>query len=246
MSRLVALLLVAFVGAQDPTFEVASVKESDSLDLDGVFQATRGRFAVKNLSVRWMLRYAFRLRDYQVIGAPAWTEQRYQVEATVTNTAATNDEVRRMLQQLLADRFALRARREQRPIPLYELKTARGNGTLGPKLMPSRRPCEGGYCLFQTAGSIKGFGRTMAQLTPLLDEVMASPVVDRTGLTGTFDFDVVWGETGDLTKDPSDQTPEARAALLTALREQLGLSLNATRAPYDVLVIESIARPAAN
>jgi hypothetical protein len=158
--------------------------------------------------------HAYRLRDYQIVGAPAWTETRYQIDATVGNATATDDEVRGMLQRLLVDRFALRARREQRPMPIYELKKVRADGTLGPKLTQPRKDCEGRYCMFQTAGSIKGFNRTMAQLTPL--------------------------------PDPSDQTPEQRAALLTALREQLGLTLEATRAPYDVLVIESISRPTAN
>jgi uncharacterized protein (TIGR03435 family) len=232
--------------AQNLTFDVASVKESESLELDGVFQNTPGRFSVTNLSVRWILRYAFRLRDYQVIGAPAWTEIRYQIDARFGNAAATDEEVRGMLRRLLADRFALRTRREQRPMPVYELKKARADGTLGPKLMPARKDCEGRYCMFQTAGSIKGFNRTMAQLTPLLDAVIQGPVVDRTGLTGTFDFDVTWGDDGDPTKPPSDQTPERRADLLTALREQLGLTLEATRAPYDVLVIDSMSRPTPN
>jgi uncharacterized protein (TIGR03435 family) len=255
--RLLPLLLVALLGApaavlpqdqptQSPAFEVASVKESESLELDGVFRSTPGRFTVTNLSVRWILRYAFRLRDYQVIGAPGWTETRYQIDARFADTSASDEQVRRMVQRLLADRFALRARREQRTIPVYELKKVRGDGTLGPKLTQSRNDCQNRYCMFQTDGSIKGFGRTMAQLTPLLDAVIKGPVVDRTGLTGTFDFDLAWGDAGDPTKDPSDQTPEGRAALLTALREQLGLTLEATRAPYDVLVVESISRPTPN
>jgi uncharacterized protein (TIGR03435 family) len=258
MSRRCLPLLVAAVlgapaavltqGGPAPSlaFDVASVKESESLELDGVFQNTPGRFTVTNLSVRWIMRYAFRLRDYQVIGAPAWTETRYQIDARFGNAAATDEEVRDMLRRLLADRFALRTRREQRTIPIYELKRARADGTLGPKLTPPRKDCEGRYCMFQTGGSIKGFARTMAQLTPVLDAVIKGPVVDRTGLTGTFDFDLTWGDDGDPTKDPSDQTPERRADLLTALREQLGLTLDATRAPYDVLVIESISRPTPN
>jgi uncharacterized protein (TIGR03435 family) len=252
--RSVRWLVVAILGTSaaafaqsGPTpsgaFDVASVKESESLALDGVFRSTPGRFTVTNLSVRWILRYAFRLRDYQVIGMPAWTETRYQIDARFGNAAATDEEIRGMLRRLLADRFTLRTRREQRTIPIYELKRARADGTLGPKLTPPSKACEGRYCMFQTAGSIKGFSRTIAQLIPLLDEVMKGPVVDRTGLTGTFDFDVTWGDDGDPTKPPSDQTPERRADLLTALREQLGLTLDATRAPYDVLVVESIARP---
>jgi uncharacterized protein (TIGR03435 family) len=227
-------------------FDVASVKESESLELDGVFQGTPGRFTVTNLSVRWILRYAFRLRDYQVIGAPAWTETRYQIDARFENAAATDEEVRRMLQRLLADRFALRARREQRPIRLYELRRVRADGSLGPKLTQPSQECQGRYCLFQTAWFIKGFNRTIAQLAQSLDGTVGGPVVDQTGLAGNFDFDVQWGKESDALSDPSTQTPEDIAALFTALREQLGLALEPTRAPYDVLVIDSMSRPTSN
>src|SRR6185436_7019947 len=116
-------------------FDVASVRESQSLELDGVFRSTPGRFTVTNLSVRWILRYAFRLRDYQVIDAPAWTETRYDVDARFSDGAATDEHVRGMLQRLLVDRFALKARHEQRPIRLYELRQARAGGAVGPKLI---------------------------------------------------------------------------------------------------------------
>jgi uncharacterized protein (TIGR03435 family) len=235
-------------------FDVASVKESESLELDGVFRTGPGRFTVTNLSARWILRYAFRLRDYQVIDAPSWTETRYQVEATFSDAGASDDEVRGMVQRLLIDRFALRARIEQRNIAVYSLEKARANGALGPKLTPSSVDChkpaaDGGrrYCLFQTAWSIRGFTSTMPQLAQLLDGAVASPVVDRTGLVGGFDFDLHWGTPeGNALRDPSQLTPEETAALFTALREQLGLKLEPTRAPYDVLVIDSMSRPTPN
>ena len=89
--RLVPLLLAALLvapaavftqggPAQKLEFDAASVKESGSLELDGVFRSTPGRFVVTNLSARWIIRYAYRLRDYQAVGAPAWTETRYPSE----------------------------------------------------------------------------------------------------------------------------------------------------------------------
>ena len=243
MSHRVLPLLVAAILGAPAAFDVASVKESRSIELDGVFRSTPGRFTVTNLSVRWILRYAFRLRDYQVVGAPAWTETRYDLDARFAEAAATDEQVRGMLQRLLIDRFALKAHLEQRPIRVYELKKARAGGALGPRLLPASQACEARYCLFQTAWSIKGFARTAAQLTQILDSTVGSPVVDRTGLAGTFDFEVTWGAAGDAARDPSAQSPEELAALFTALREQLGLELAATRAPYDVLVIDSMSRP---
>ena len=249
MSLLLAVALcapAALLAQQNQAFDVASVKPSESLELDGVFRSTPGRFTVTNLSVRWILRYAFRLRDYQVIDAPAWTETRYEVDARFADATATDAMVRTMLQRLLADRFALKARVEQRNIRVHELKRAHADGTLGSKLALPVKECDGRNCLFQTTWFIKGFSRTIAQLALSLDNTLGSPVVDRTGLTGNFDFDLTWGAAGDFTTDASIQSPESLAALFTAVREQLGLTLEPTRAPYDVLVIESISRPAPN
>jgi uncharacterized protein (TIGR03435 family) len=96
---------------------------------------------------------------------------------------------------------------------------------------------------FQTHWFIRGFSRTIPFLAQTLDATIGSPVIDRTGLAGNFDFDVQWGTPSDSQRDPSIQTPEDIAALFTALPEQLGLKLEASREPYDVLVIDSVSRP---
>jgi uncharacterized protein (TIGR03435 family) len=245
---------------KDLLFDVASIKESDSLDLDGVFRITPGRFTVTNLSLRWIVRFAFRLRDYQVIGAPAWTETRYQIDARFSHSAAADDDVRAMLRRLLIDRFALRAHPERRDMRVYALTRSRPDNSLGPKLTPSTIDCSRPEAervaqlpapagkrptcaAFQTHWFIRGFSRTMPFLAQTLDATIGSPVIDRTGLAGNFDFDVQWGTPSDSLRDPSIQTPEDIAALFTALPEQLGLKLESSREPYDVLVIDSVSRP---
>jgi uncharacterized protein (TIGR03435 family) len=265
LALLAASVALQAGAAQTPAagqaFDAASVKESRTLELDGVINTTPGRFTVTNLSVRWLIRYAFRLRDYQVIDAPGWTDTRYMVTATFDNPAASDADIRAMAQRLLADRFGLRAHREQRNISIYSLVNARADGGLGPKVTPSavdctKPPAERGVpaslaggrpqptcIMFQTSWSIRGFGRTMPQLAQLLDGMVGGPVVDKTGLSGSYDFDVQWGAPTTAPGDPSIQTPESIAALFTAVQEQLGLKLEATRGPYDVLVIDSISRP---
>jgi uncharacterized protein (TIGR03435 family) len=270
-ARAAAILLAASIAgphaglAQGPepvlAFDAVSVKESQTLELDGVFNSTPGRFTVTNLSLRWIIRYAFRLRDYQVIDAPGWTETRYMITATFANPAASDADIRAMLQRLLAERFNLRARREQRNLQMYRLVNARQAGPLGPKLTRSAVDCSvppagraalpppaGGRArptctMFQTAWFIRGFSRTMPQLAQVLDATIGSPVADHTGLTGSYDFDVQWGTPTTTAADPSIQTPDSIAALFTAVQEQLGLRLVATRGPYDVLVIDSVSRP---
>ena len=72
------------------TFDAASVKESSTLELDEFFRTTPGRFTVTNLSVRWILRYAFRLREYQVVGAPDWTERRARARTSNRSVILVN------------------------------------------------------------------------------------------------------------------------------------------------------------
>jgi uncharacterized protein (TIGR03435 family) len=274
MRRSVTLAVLATVVAVIPvglrllaeqktrSFEVASIKESQSVEEDGVFRQLPGRFTVTNLSLRWIIRYAYRLRDYQVVRAPGWADTRYFINATFTDSQADNADVRIMLQQLLTERFALRAHRETRSARLYLLTKARGDETLGPQLSRSAIDCNkvaaeraaqgpqaaksGGTptcTMFASAWSIRGFTRTISQLVPLLDEVIGGPVVDRTGLTGTFNFDLRWGKDADVPIDPSRQTVESLAALSTAVQEQLGLTLEASTGSLEVLVIDHVEKP---
>lgn len=263
------LALPAASAAQGPspgnaTFEVASVRDSSSLEQDGLFSFKGGHFQVTNQSLRWIIRWAYGLRDYQVIGLPGWADrQRFEIRATYSPASADAATVRTMLQRLLADRFAMRSHREQREIRLYHLVKANENGSLGPKLMASNVDCQKvaasppapsakgqrprpTCASFGGADQITGFTRTMADLTRALDEVVGSPVVDRTGLTGTWDYDLRWTRPAGPPAEPNQQTIESSGEVFAGLREQLGLKLEATRAPYDVLVVDAVSRPTSN
>jgi hypothetical protein len=98
-------------------FDVASVKENSSGGLDGVFRREPGRFTVTNLSLEWIIQTAYGIRDYQLVNAPNWTKRRYDIAATFAPPDASQDEVRPMLQRLLANRFGLRVHREERRLP---------------------------------------------------------------------------------------------------------------------------------
>jgi uncharacterized protein (TIGR03435 family) len=273
--QVVAVLLAAVLAfpaasaAQGPspsnaTFEVASVRDSSSLEQDGLFNFEAGHLQVTNSSLRWIIRWAYGLRDYQVIGLPGWADrQRFEIRATYSPASADAATVRTMLLRLLADRFAMQSHREQREIRLYQLVKANENESLGPKLTASNVDCQkvaasppapsaNGQrprptCIaFGGADQITGFTKTMADLARALDEVVGSPVVDRTGLTGTWDYDLRWTRPAGPPAEPNKQPIESSAEVFTGLREQLGLKLEATRAPYDVLVVDAVSRPTSN
>jgi len=177
-----------------------------------------------------------------------------------------------MMKSLLADRFKLVARIEKKEMPIYALIQARGDGRLGPQLKASTIDCaavnagrRGGpppgppdfngappQCgMMVRPGGVKAGGVPINQILDLLSQNVQRIVVDRTGLTGNFDIDLTWTPE-QLPQGRGDPPPGAPAlppidpngpSLFSALQEQLGLKLDSTRGPVDVLVVEKVDRP---
>ncbi len=149
-----------------------------------------------------------------------------------------SEQRRLMLRALLADRFKLKVHQETKILPLYQLVIAKG----GPKLKESHA----------SKTTTNGIGRltaqrmTMASLTRILTVVTDRLVVDKTGLTAEYDFDLRW--TPDDLQESAGEIPEAVSgpSIFTALKEQLGLKLQPAKGPVDILVIDHIERPSEN
>jgi uncharacterized protein (TIGR03435 family) len=239
-------------------FDAVSIKENKTANLDGIFRTTSGRFIVTNLSVASLIKYAYRLRNYQLIDVPNWASSTpYDVMATYPEgtVASTDEQVRRMVQTLLTDRFGLHVHRETRQLPAYELRLARGDGRLGPQLVSSPLDCDnnpppstgrGGFPIcqgFQNRALISGKGRRLDALATALEAMVQQKVLNRTGLTGTYDWNVRW----EGARGPTEEaTVEEIAAMITALEGQLGLKLQSIRAPEEVVVVDAIRLPTAN
>jgi len=171
-----------------------------------------------------------------------------------TTTAADRasvERVRQMLQRLLAERFALRLHHETRPTPIYALVTAKSGGALGPDLRRSTRDCleewktQGmpdarnvacGSIQGARPGSVAGQAAEIGPLVRSLWDWTGRPVIDRTGLTGRFDFSLRWS--------PEGSTDTDAPSIFTAVQEQLGLKLEPATGPVDVLVVDAAERPA--
>jgi len=166
-----------------------------------------------------------------------------------------------MLRNLLADRFKLAAHRETRDMPAYALVRAKADGTLGPQMRRSTIDCEaeaaralaakrGGAppgqdgsakpivrCRVSTsAARIVGTGTTIPELMRRLSAPLGRAVVDRTGLSGSFDLELQWS--------PEQAADTSGPSIFTAVQEQLGLKLESQRAPVEVLVIDRVESPA--
>jgi uncharacterized protein (TIGR03435 family) len=250
---------IAFAQAPRPSFEVASIKRNaaDANGLRhengaGLMAAPGGRFTATFNPVSNFITNAYGIALYQVIGAPNWvTSEKYDIEARGPATAGQK-EMMLMLQSLLADRFAMKAHFETRQMPAYILTAAKG----GPKMRFShpencvpRDPSKPRADQVPNICGSNHLGRdgwnatniSMPGVTGVLAIFMRGPVIDQTGINGTFDVSL--RVSGDLS---ATDNPDAPPALSTALRETLGLELKRGRGPVDVLVIERIERPTAN
>ena len=178
----------------------------------------------------------------------------------------TDEQTRLMLQRLLEDRFQLSLRGETREVPAYRLVLLHQDGRLGPRLVRSNVDCAawlaekrpqvgmggpspvpGGRrpaCMITGSrqGFVTGGTRTIAEFTGPLQSFVGRPIADETGLTGTFDIDLIW--TPDESLAPAGTPrPDVGVSLFTALQEQLGLKLEPTRRPFAVRVIQRVERP---
>jgi len=254
------VLSIAALSGQTPAgeaFEVASIRPGDSQAGGGTIRVQPGgRFVGENITVRSLITTAYGVPAIRILGLPAWAaETRYQIDARATpREQLTYDEARPMLRTLLRQRFQLTARQEMRELPVYLLTLARPDGALGPRLRrndvdcldadarnraraaapPGVAVCQG--IRFAT-GRMVGGPMPIDSLAGSLEGSSGRPVLNRTGLEGNYDVDLEWAATPDAVDAVS---------IFTALQEQLGLKLESSRAPLDVLVIERVERPSEN
>jgi uncharacterized protein (TIGR03435 family) len=255
MTRL-GLLLVLIVAISlplssqaPPRFEVVSVRPARSAEeVALVRQNAAGRFIADSISVHTLIQQAYDVFGFQIVEAPAWVERdRFDIQATAQpGTGMSRPEVAALLRQLLEDRFMLRTRRETREQDVYALVIARADNRLGPNLRPFTGDCTAPPDGRSPCTMRNGPNYTDAVGMPfniLLGQVVGNVkrlVVNKTGLSGRFDFKYEW--TNDL---PGNATGD-RVSFMTALQEQLGLKVVPDRAQADVLVIESVERPTPN
>jgi len=227
---MVSLVLILPMAAQS-TFEVASVKHSDPGHVGAqIYSPGPGRLTVLTATLKDLLQFAYNVRPSQIQGGPSWTDsEAYDITAKAPAPTG-NDEVRRMLQALLADRFQLTVRRETRELGVYNLVPDKK----GPRL---EEVSAAGRGVGLQEGTMNAFGADMATLANVLSRHVDRVVIDRTGLKGFYNFSLKW------TADDGDP---AGAALFAALQDQLGLKLEAAKAPVEVLAIDRAERPSQN
>jgi uncharacterized protein (TIGR03435 family) len=228
-----------------------------------------GEVRATNMPLRFILQWAYNIRPQfhqgTLEGGPAWIDSDGFDIVAKAATRLTIDEARAMLRALLAERFALRVHKEARQVPVFALVLAKNDGALGPGLRRSNRNCAAfsaavengdfntelrrdGCGLRNTAPSVTAIRGSAAipVLIPLISRgrEIDRPILDRTGLEGTFDIELTFSPIRPGLPGRDLPTPAtANPSLFTALQEQLGLKLESTKGPVDVIVIDHVEKP---
>jgi uncharacterized protein (TIGR03435 family) len=237
-----------------PAFEVATIKPSAPDDRSGKFITMQGphQFVAKNYSVKDMISAAFDLPPRLISGGPAWIDiDRYEIRATVSSEGRPSSaEQMAMFRTLLSDRLKLAIHREQRELPIYGLTVVKE----GAKLKESTTAEE--YLINRMFNDnhvlLPARNVTIAQFASMFQRaVVDRPIVDKTGLSGRYDFDLEWtrDETqfgGLIPLAPVDNSVPQKPDLFSALQQQLGLRLQPSRGPVDVIIIDRVERPSEN
>jgi uncharacterized protein (TIGR03435 family) len=268
----VTLLLFAVMAqAQQslaPAFDVASIKPAEP-DARGRFiqPGPGGGIKITNMTLKDMIEWAWQMQPFQLSGGPPWLDSIHYDVVAKPEAKASLDEMRTMLQALLADRFQLRTHEETKELPVYALVLARKDGKLGPDLTESKEgSCEKldashpppprppgaplpRICgnLLIGPGQLTMFDHPISELTPLLSRMVERKVVDQTGLKGNFDIAV------QFPRDEPPASPDApparidmAGAIFSTFPDRLGLKFESTKGPVEVLIIDSAEKPGEN
>jgi uncharacterized protein (TIGR03435 family) len=220
------------------------------------------RITIRGLSLKQLIQYAWGkagvgdgLHVSLVSGGPSWVDRdRFDIMAKAAGTRIpSRDERKQMLRELLVERFQLKFHREVNGIAVYALVVEKN----GPK-MKAREPGDDGppFSLPFNGLHIAGRNVPMATLADALQAIIPltdperddRPVVDQTGLTGAFDFELAWSGDSTFSGGRGGTRAETSNApdLFTAIQEQLGLRLELKKAPMEILVIDHAEKPADN
>jgi uncharacterized protein (TIGR03435 family) len=236
----------------DPAFEVATIKPSKPDEPGKLFGWRGDRFKGINLTLGDLIGFAYDVQSKQIVGAQDWMDTvKFDIDAQPdTPGSPSRQQLKTMVQKLLADRFQLKFHRDKKELSAYVLSVAKS----GPKMKKSDSDPQGLPGLFfRELGVLTVRNATMADFSQLMQSaVLDRPVVDQTGLDGKWDFLLKW--TPDESQfsgmgvkvPPPSNAADAPPPLFTAIQEQIGLKLEAAKAPVEVLVLDHVEKPSAN
>ena len=258
---------------QPLAFDVASIKPASGDEHRvGFMVQPGGGLRTSGTTLKNLLTFAYDVRDFQLSGGPGWiSSDRYDILAKVDRAGNSPDgsldnlrnmtdsqrqtfeeQLRQRLQALLADRFQLKIHRDTKEAAVYALVVAKN----GPKLQPSDSKAAGQRGVRMGRGMLNGQGVDLRMFAMILSNQLGRPVIDRTGLTGPFDVKLEWTPDPGESMGPKGVPPPGvegppppdpnGPSIFTAVQEQLGLRLEPSKGPVELIVIDSVEKPSEN
>jgi len=235
-----------------PVYDVVVIKPNNGLRHGMSMDMDETTLRAENVSLKVLLVNAYGIREGLISGLPAWANSsRFDITAKVTDpdmkalSALSREQRQAMITALLMDRFHLKTHTEIKTLPVYELVIANG----GPKLKTTALPPPGtnnpdplGYGNMDVHNTeITATGVTLSDLAGNLSFPLDRTVINKTRLTGRYDFQLRWTADG-VTTSATDAPPD----LFTAMQEQLGLKLQPAKGPVATLVVDHVEQPTEN
>ena len=229
--------------ASAPAFEVASVKLNTSIHNGIGNKFGPGTMRWTNAPLQTLIHEIYRLKSYQILGGPAWIDSdRWDIDAKAAGPASSK-EMYEMMGTLLADRFQLRFHRETRQLPVYRLVVAKG----GPRLAQAKeQDANHRWGTTPGPGFLLMYGASIQEFAYWLSVQLNQPIVESTGLKGRYDLKLEWAPDDSQTPDVDAPPEVAKWPIFGAVKYQLGLRLEPTKGPVEVLIIDHVERATVN
>jgi uncharacterized protein (TIGR03435 family) len=234
-----------------PDVEVATIKPTQPGNDQMMFSTHGGTLAIKNLTLRFMMSFAYDLPARQITGEPGWMDtDKWDIEAKPDTPGEPNPpQLKLMMQKLFAERFGLQVHEEKRRMAAFVLSVSKD----GPKMTKTADASSSPNVLLYPQGVIIAKGATMANLAGWLRSIFGQPVIDKTGLDeGRWDFTMKWtpdetqfADVPESVRRPADDA-NPPPPLFTAIQEQLGLKLDTQKTDVPVLVVDRVDQPSPN
>jgi uncharacterized protein (TIGR03435 family) len=236
--------ITAVSSAQRPSFAVATIRPSSAavqFEHDGKTETSPGSVRMQDVSVQTCIKWAYGVQDSQISG-PAWIQsEKFDITAKADNPA-TDDQMKPMMQTLLADRFKLSFHHQSKELKAFVLTVAKGGAKLSPAAAPDAKPFRQNSANGTVAKSI-----TIQEFADFISDPLQMPVVDETGLTGRYDFAIDFTPyLPDPAHNMDGTKPDTTGILMAALEGELGLKMESRKTQVEVMVIDHVEKPSAN
>jgi uncharacterized protein (TIGR03435 family) len=230
--------------SQHSSFAVATIRPSAApvpFEHDGNTQFSADTLRMQDVTVSTCIKLAYHVQDRQILG-PEWIRgARFDITAK-SDGPVEQEEMKRMLQALLADRFRLSFHREQKEMKALVLTVASGGAKVSPAAAPDGKPFRQNSANGTVAKSMP-----IPEFADFISGPLEMPVVDHTGLAGKYDFVLDFtAYLPDPTKNMDGTKPDTTAILKAALHDELGLNMDSSKTQVEILSIDHIEKPSEN